>query len=147
QLEAVARQAHRVDLERHGAGPDQPLQPIRLAADRAPAAAGHAGVQAAVRPEHQAVDAALEAAAEGEPRPLVAAVDLLQVDPHDRRLGLVADETLASERAEFTPGRIPDGLAGRLAHAAVGEPDARRRHGRHSGDAVLAALAVVEHAA
>src|SRR5262249_54365513 len=97
--------------------------------------------------EHEAVDAALEAAAEREARPLVAAVDLLQADAHDHRLRLVADEALPGERAELAAGRVPARLAGRLPHAPVGEPDARRRQVRHAADAVFALLAVVSHAA
>src|SRR5262249_2956559 len=113
----------------------------------APAAVGHADVKAAVGAERQAVDAALEAAAERETGPLVAAVNLLQIDAHDHRLGLVADETLAGERPEPAGSRVPDRFAGRLSHAAVRKPNARQRQGRHAADAILAFLAVVKHTA
>src|SRR5207248_3663780 len=118
------------DLQGRLAGPGQPLQAVGLAADRAPAAVGLAGVEAAVGPERQPVDAALEALAEREARPLVAAVDLLQEDAHHHRLRLVADEALPGERAELAPRRVPDRLARRLPHGPVREPDRGRRAGR-----------------
>src|SRR5262249_12135558 len=147
QVEAGPGELHVVDLEGHDAGVDEALQPVGAAADAAPAAVGLAGVEAAVGAEGQAVDAALEALADGEAGALVAAVDLLQGHAHDHRLGLVADEALAGEGAELAAGGVPDRLAGRLAHAAVGEPDARRRVRRGAALLAGALLAVVEHAA
>src|SRR5262249_32179886 len=147
QVEAVLRQLHRVNLERHHAGVDEALQPVGAAAGRAPAAVGHADVEAAVRPEAQAVDAAGGTAPGPEAPPREAAVALLQVDTHHHRFVLVADEHLPGERAELAAGGVPDRLADRLAHAAVGEPDARRCRLRHAGLVRLALLAVVEHVA
>src|SRR5262249_26942037 len=120
---------------------------VRLAAQRAPAAVGHADVEAAVGAVTESVDAALEAAAEREARPLVLAVHLLQVDAHDVGLVLVADEALAGEGAELAAGGVPHRLPERLAHAAVGEPHHRRRVRRQAAGAAGTLLAVVEHAA
>src|SRR6185295_13962988 len=53
---------------------------------------------------------------------------------------------LTGERAEFTACRIPNRLAGRLAHATVGEPDAGRVELGQPGDWFGAGLTVVEHA-
>src|SRR5262249_890298 len=114
---------------------------------RPPAAIGLTRVEAAVGPKDQPVNAALEAAPEGETRPLIAAVDLLQGHAHDHRPGLIADETLAGEGAELAARRIPPRLAGGLPHAGVREPDAGRRQRRHAADPIFPLLAVVEHAA
>src|SRR5439155_18918662 len=149
QIEPPLRQLHAVNLEWDDAVVNEPLKAVRLPADRAPAAGGLAGVEAAVGGERQAVDAALEAGTEREAGALVAAVDLLQHDAQDVRLGLVADEALAGARAELAARRVQDRLARGLAHAAIRKPDGRRRHGRHPAGLGLAGLrlAVEEHAA
>ena len=51
-------------------------------------------------------DARAEARAEREAGALVAAVDLLQGDAHDRAVRLVADEELLLERAELAAGQV-----------------------------------------
>ena len=126
------------------------MQPaLRFPAERSPAAVRLADVQAAVGPEGEPVHPALEAAAEGEARPLIDAVDFLQRHSHHDGFRLIADEALPGERAEL-PGRgVPFRLARRLAHAAVGEPD---RGAFDFGEALRRAfarrrLAVVEHPA
>ena len=83
QVEALPGQFHGLDFKGKHTGVDEPLQPVRLAADRTPAACSHPGKQTAVRRKDKPINAALEAAAEGKARALIAAVNLFQVDAHD----------------------------------------------------------------
>src|SRR5262249_30275358 len=149
QIEASLGQLHAVDFERDDAVVDQPLEAIGFAADRAPAAGGLPGIETTVAGAHDPVHAASQAGAEREPGALVTAVDLFQRDAHDVRLGLVADETLAGERAELAARRVPDRLAGGLAHSPIRKPDARRRDWRQAARLGLTGLrlTVEEHAA
>src|SRR5262249_38249369 len=72
-----------------------------------------------------------EPLAEGDARPLIAAVDDLEDDAVDGAGRVVGDEELVFERAELPSGRVAGDAAGRLAHLWVGEVD---RRGEELGD-------------
>ena len=122
-------------FERRLAGPDEPIERIRLRAARAPAAIGAADEQRAIGRKLQRQRPAAKAAAERKAGPLVVAVHFFQKHPHHRAVRLVADEQLLAKRPEFAARKIAGDARGRLAHLAIREIDGRRLELRESSSA------------
>ena len=142
-FESIGRDVDTLDLERHFAGPIQPLQREGFNAAYRPAAIGAAGQQTALPGELHIQDSGGKPFAKRVTRALPHAVDLLGGRAHKDRLRVVAEKYLIFKRPKLAACLIDHIPGDRAPHADVGKHHRIRHEFLHLflfGDNACAAL-------